>query len=159
MSGHISRRLLVAYLAGAVGEPAAVRAITRARHELNLPAAFVTFDQALGICDDCRSSAMVVASPVRLFTVVSNGVATPKPYYVGSSSSNRVNGRVSLMDLSLSGGVKGELTFWVKNLLNHVDAAHIFGAGNALNATTPRPQTAIYLQPPRTLGGEFRIHF
>ena len=106
-----------------------------------------------------RSSAMVVASPVRLFTVVSNGVATPKPYYVGSSSSNRVNGRVSLMDLSLSGGVKGELTFWVKNLLNHVDAAHIFGAGNALNATTPRPQTAIYLQPPRTLGGEFRIHF
>ena len=58
-----------------------------------------------------RSSPMIIALPVRLFTVVSNGVATPKPYYVGSSSSNRVNGRVSLIDVPLAGGMKGELSF------------------------------------------------
>ena len=102
---------------------------------------------------------MISNSPIQLFTIVTNGVATPKPYYVAQETTNRVNGRISLTDIQLSNGVKGEFSFWVKNLFNHVDPLYTFGAGNSLNATTPRPQSAIYIAPPRTFGGEFRALF
>ena len=109
--------------------------------------------------DWTRSSEMIAYSPVRLFTIVTNGVATPKPYYVAPITSNRVNARISLADIQLSDRVRGELSFYAKNLLNHVDPLATFGAGNALNPTTPRPQSAVYIGAPRTFGAELRATF
>jgi len=40
-----------------------------------------------------------------------------------------------------------------------VDPLATFGAGNALNVTTPRPQSAVYIGAPRTFGGELRATF
>jgi len=110
-----------------------------------------------------RSGDMWVASPVRLVTNTSTtgGVTTvrPNPYYVAPVSSNRVNGRITLGDIALGGGVKGEIAFWGKNIFNHVDGSHAFGSGNAITANMPQPMSSIYLQPPRTFGGDLRVTF
>jgi len=109
-----------------------------------------------------RAGDMIVASPVRLFTLAATAAApgsptivTPRPYYVAPSSSNRVNGRVSLGDIALASGAKAEISIWAKNLFNHVDISHAFAAGNADLPT----RSAVYLQPPRTYGADLRITF
>jgi len=79
---------------------------------------------------------------------VSNGAAVPRPNYNSGGSTNRVNGRITLGDIGLANVAKGALSFWVINLFNHVDRGFGFAAGNALNATTPPPQSPILLQPP-----------
>ena len=106
-----------------------------------------------------RSGPMFVASPVRLITNTRNGVAIPNPYYVAPVSSNRVNGRITLSDILLPNGIKGEISFWGKNIFNHVDGSHAFGSGNALTPNMPQPMSSVYLQPPRTFGGDLRIQF
>ena len=106
-----------------------------------------------------RSGDAYVAAPTPLVTVASGGTATPKPTYVSPISTNRVNARLALKDIPLAGGTKAELSLWGKNILNHVDAAHGFAAGNSLNITQTAPQSAVYLQPPRTYGVEMRIQF
>ena len=106
-----------------------------------------------------RSGDMWVASPVRLVTNTTNGVALPNPYYVSPVSSNRVNGRITLGDIKFGGGVKGEIAFWGKNIFNHVDGSHAFGSGNALTPNMPQPMSSIYLQSPRTFGGDLRLTF
>ena len=111
--------------------------------------------------DWTRSSPMICCAPYRLATIVNAAgtAASPSPRYNPGVSTNRINVRASISDIPLQAGVKGELSFWVKNLLNHVDLAQVFPAGNALNASQPYPQAAGYLQPPRTMGGEFRVQF
>lgn len=110
-----------------------------------------------------RSGDMWVASPVRLVTnsSTSGGVTTvsPNPYYVAPVSTNRVNGRLTLGDIALGGSVKAEFSMWGKNIFNHVDGSHAFGSGNALTPNMPQPMSSIYLQPPRTFGGDLRIAF
>jgi iron complex outermembrane receptor protein len=111
--------------------------------------------------DWTRSSSMICCAPYRLATFINatGTVQSPAPRYNPGVSTNRINARMSFSEIPLRSGVKGELSFWVKNLLNHVDLAQLFPAGNALNASQPYPQAATYLQPPRTMGGEFRIQF
>ena len=92
-------------------------------------------------------------------TNTTNGVALPNPYYVSPVSSNRVNGRITLGDIKFGGGVKGEIAFWGKNIFNHVDGSHAFGSGNALTPNMPQPMSSIYLQSPRTFGGDLRLTF
>lgn len=111
--------------------------------------------------DWTRSSNMTCCAPYRLLTVVNSTgtAASPAPRYNPGVFTNRINMRAGISEIPLANGVKGELAFWVKNLLNHVDLAQLFPAGNALNASQPYPQAATYLQPPRTMGGEFRVQF
>ena len=106
-----------------------------------------------------RASEAYVAAPTPLVTVASNGTATPRPTYVGSTFTNRVNARLALKDIPLANGVSGELSLWGKNIFNHIDVAHAFAAGNRLTVVQTAPQSALYLQPPRTYGVEFRVKF
>lgn len=108
-----------------------------------------------------KSSRMTCCAPYKLLTVVNAAgtVASPSPRYNPGVSTNRINTRIGIADIMLDSGLKGELSFWVKNLLNQVDLAQLFPAGNGLSAAQPYPQAAAYLQPPRTLGGEFRLQF
>lgn len=108
-----------------------------------------------------RSSTMTCCAPYKLLTIANatGTAATPTPRYNPGVFTNRINGRVSFAEVPLANGVSGELSFWVKNLLNHVDPGQLFPAGNGLSAAQPYPQAATYLQPPRTMGAEFRIQF
>ena len=110
-----------------------------------------------------RSGNMVVASPVRVVTNsrTAGGVTTvtPNPYYVAPVSTNRVNGRLTLGDIALGGSMNAEFSVWGKNIFNHVDGSHAFGSGNALTPNMPQPMSSVYLQPPRTFGGDLRITF
>lgn len=111
--------------------------------------------------DWTRSSSMICCAPYRLATIAdaTGTVGSPSPRYNPGVSTNRINMRAGISEIPLQSGVKGELSFWVKNLLNQVDLGQVFPAGNALSAAQPYPQAAAYLQPPRTMGGEFRIQF
>jgi len=111
--------------------------------------------------DWTRSSNMICCAPYRRATIVNatGTAASPSPRYNPGVFTNRINTRVGISKIPLSDGVQGEISFWVKNLLNHVDPGQLFPAGNALNVAQPYPQAATYLQPPRTMGGEFRIQF
>ena len=104
---------------------------------------------------------MTCCAPYKLLTVVNAAgtAASPSPRYNPGVFTNRINMRTGISEIPLGNGVKGELAFWVKNLLNHVDLGQLFPAGNALSAAQPYPQAATYLQPPRTMGGEFRVQF
>jgi len=106
-----------------------------------------------------RASHAYVAAPTPLVTVASAGVATPRPTYVSPTRTNRFNARIALKDIPLSNGLTGELSFWGKNIFNHIDIAHAFAAGNRLTVVQTAPQSALYLQPPRTYGVEFRVKF
>lgn len=108
-----------------------------------------------------RSSKMTCCAPYKLLTIVNatGTAAAPAPRYNPGVFTNRINGRISLADIPLANSVRGEFSFWVKNLLNHVDPGQLFPAGNALSAAQPYPQAATYLQPPRTMGAEFRVQF
>jgi len=106
-----------------------------------------------------RAGNAYVAAPTPLVTVASGGVATPKPNYVAPTSTNRVNARLALKDIPLASGISGELSLWGKNIFNHIDVAHAFAAGNGLSVASTAPQSAVYLQPPRTYGVEFRVKF
>jgi len=106
-----------------------------------------------------RAGDTYVASPFPRQTFISGGVATPKPVYLQPTSTNRVNARLALRDIPLAGGTKAEIALWGKNLFNHVDASHAFSAGNTLTGAQPAPQSAVYLQPPRTYGVELRVQF
>jgi len=106
-----------------------------------------------------RATKAYVASPFPFQTFITNGVATPKPVFLQPTWTNRVNGRLALRDIPLANGTKAELALWGKNIFNHVDIAHSYSAGNALTAAQPAPQSAIYLQPPRTYGVELRVQF
>ena len=91
-------------------------------------------------------------------TIVTAGVAAPKPTYNAPAHTNTVNIRLAITDIPL-GFASAEIAFWGQNVLNVAAPAYTFAAGNGLNASQPVAQSTVYLAPPRVLGGELRIKF
>lgn len=102
--------------------------------------------------DWSRTTNFINASPELAKTQISStGALTVQSGYNGGASTNRVNARIAFRDIPLIGtSAKGEFGLWAKNMFNHVDQSFAFISG--LNSPT-------ILQPPRTIGADFRITF
>lgn len=94
----------------------------------------------------------------RYNTPIINGVATPKPNYNSGVARDRVNAKVTFRDIGV-GALKLDFAVFADNLLDHVDKAFVYTAGNAINVATPAAQSPALLMPPRTIGAEVRVHF
>ena len=108
--------------------------------------------------DWVANTKMFVGAPAIYQTLIVNGVVNRQARYNSGITTSRFNASVALREIKL-GSSSADLRLWVKNIFNHADGAFAFPAGNALSATAPRPNSIIYLQPPRTFGGELTFRF
>lgn len=143
IAAHPNSQLL---LIGPLGTPKHAGSIN-VDYEMPLPSGNLLFH-----VDWTRSSTFINAAPEIAKTQISaTGVVTTFPSFNGGASSNRVNARIAFRDIPISGSdITGEFSIWAKNLFNEVDRAFAFVSG--LNSVT-------ILQPPRTMGADFRIRF
>lgn len=101
--------------------------------------------------DWTRTARFLNSSPETARTTISaTGVVAPQPGFNAGASANRANARVAFRYIPVAGAATAEFSLWVKNVFNHADRAFSFVSG--INSPT-------VLQPPRTMGAEFRIQF
>ena len=108
--------------------------------------------------DWTASSAFSTTPSIGITTVSAAGVVTPRPTYNPSFSRSRVDARIGITDIPIA-GTTADITFWGKNIFNHVDVAYSYGAGNSLSAAQSIAQASVFLLPPRTYGVDFRVKF
>lgn len=108
--------------------------------------------------DWVTSTSFSTTPSVGITTVSQTGVVTPLPTYNPPFANSRVDARVGITDIRLA-GTTADLTFWCKNLLDHVDVAYSYGSGNSLSPAQNIAQASAFLLPPRTFGADLRIKF
>lgn len=112
----------------------------------------------LSLHGEWSGATTMIVSPIIYQTIVINGVGTAQPRWNPGFDFSRFNANATLSEVRL-GQVEAQFRIWMKNIFNRANPSYSFAAGNSLNAASPRPNSIMYLLPPRTMGLDVSLRF